>query len=269
MSIPESHNILWPFLALGLLFRCWSATRIAFIPFESINVFVLTMSAIIFNDLFTFLWLFCAFIVSFYCALYILYPQANGFERIGVVDSFNTWYGALVSVAQLGFLGAEFDVDMDVLSTTALSTWQRIDLVTFAALYIIFILMSIILLLNLLIAMLSYTFESVREDSTLQCRLSFARHVLWLEMFAEQLQMATKVGEKQADGRYIYPFRTVEGGAAGGNDDPFRKDNTMSREDLAQQIKELTAVVENLAKARPDDKAEVTAVDVRLVRKDA
>ena len=269
MLIPEFHNVLWPFLAFGLLFRCWSATRVGFIPFEKINVFVLSVGTIIFNDLFTFLWLFCAFIVSFYCALYILYPQAHGFERIGVVAQFDTWYGALITVAQLGFLGAEFDVDMSVLSTVSLTSWQKVDLVCFAALYIVFILLSIILLLNLLIAMLSFTFDSVRQDSTLQCRLSFARHVLWLEMFAEQLQMQTRVGEKQADGRYIYPFRTVEGGAAGGSDDPFRKDDTMSSEDLAQQIRVLSTLVENLAKARPDDKAEVTAMDVRLVQKAA
>ena len=51
-----------------------------------------------------------------------------------------------------------------------LSAWQYVDLSIFLLLYLIFILMSIILLLNPLIAMLSFSFEGVREESTLKCR---------------------------------------------------------------------------------------------------
>ena len=50
--------------------------------------------------------------------------------------------------------------------------------------------MSLILLLNLLIAMLSFTFETVREESTLQCRTSFAQHLMRLELLAESAGMA-------------------------------------------------------------------------------
>merc|ERR1739848_175513 len=93
------------------------------------------------------------------------------------------------------------------------------DMICFGFFYILYIIVSLILLLNLLVAMLSNTFEMVRQDSTLKCRTSFAQLLLKYEMVANSLGMATHAGEKVGD-KYVFNFRSVEGSGSGGSD-PF------------------------------------------------
>ena len=249
----DAFNVLWPFLALGLLCRISSFTRRACVPFEALNVFVLSVGKMLFNDIATFLVLFFEFVLAFYCAMYILYPHAEGFERLGVVESFERWDSALLSMLQLGFLGVEMEVNLVAFRTQDLTPWQSVDLIIFGFLYIVYILMSIILLLNLLIAMLSFTFESVREDSTLQCRLSFARYVLRLERFTELLGMDIQSGES-VDGRPIHVFRAVVGSKVVTSlDNPFADDDEdVSNSHLEEQISELSAAVKAMAAAQQD-----------------
>ena len=111
--------------------------------------------------------------------------------------------------------------------------------------YLIFILLSIILLLNLLIAMLSFTFKAVREESTLKCRLSFAQYILRLEMYAKLMGLDTQVGGLSPDGRRVYEFRAVEGGGKGGGEDPFRDEHDLTLDDLKGEI---TALDDKLTK---------------------
>ena len=78
--------------------------------------------------------------------------------------------------------------------------------------YLFFTILSLVLLLNLLIAMLSFTFETVRSESTLQCRTTFAQCLMRLELQATSLRMAVNVGEKKMQGsetRYTYDFRSI------------------------------------------------------------
>ena len=74
--------------------------------------------------------------------------------------------------------------------------------------YIFFIILSLILLLNLLIAMLSFTFETVREESTLQCRTSFAQRLMRLELLAQSFNMKINVGGT----RYAPTAQALAGG---------------------------------------------------------
>ena len=67
------------------------------------------MGKILVDDIFKFLALFANFIFAFYCALYFVYPTADGFEPVGLAREFNEWHGALMTTMQLAFLGAEFD----------------------------------------------------------------------------------------------------------------------------------------------------------------
>jgi len=82
----------------------------------------------------------------------------------------------------------------------------------------------VILLLNLLIAMLSFTFDNVREQSTLECRTAFAQAIQRLELLASLLRMRTKVGELKGD-QYTIEFRSigesVERPQGEGSSDPF------------------------------------------------
>ena len=129
----DGLNALWPLLALGSICRIMSITRLAYIPFESMNIFVLTVGKILVNDIIKFMALFANFVFAFFCALYFLYPTAAGFEQVGFVPTFNAWHGALVSIVQLAFLGAEFDVELGwIINSDELSNLQVFDLALFA-----------------------------------------------------------------------------------------------------------------------------------------
>jgi len=95
-----------------------------------------------------------------------------------------------------------------------LTVAQRVDLGAFGLLYLGYTLLSIILLLNLLIAMMSYTFADVRTESTLECRVAFAQIVTRHELIANSFGMDCTVGESE-HGRNYYKFRTVERDAEG------------------------------------------------------
>ena len=93
--------------------------------------------------------------------------------------------------------------------------------------------------------MLSFSFDGVREASTLKCRLAFAQYVLRLEMYAEHIGIDAKVGTITPDGRRTFEFRAVEGGGKvvedgvvvaaaldGGQEDPFRDTQPYSLQEL-------------------------------------
>ena len=73
----------------------------------------------------------------------------------------------------LAFLGNPLKLGLQ--SDAELSVFQRVDMFVFVGAYVFYVLMSIILLLNLLIAMLGYTFASVTADAVLEWRVMFAR----------------------------------------------------------------------------------------------
>jgi len=96
--------------------------------------------------------------------------------------------------------------------------------IVFLILYVTYIVVSVILLLNLLIAMMSATFEEVSKVSTLKCRTGYARCVIRYELIAASFGMDVSVGEKDND-RFVFKFRTIdrnsEGRRSAGNSDPF------------------------------------------------
>lgn len=121
---------------------------------------------------------------------------------------------AVVAVVELSLIAEPIRINENFLKTAepwkAMATGQLINLVAFMLLTGLYIVVSIVLLLNLLIALLSYTFESVRETSMLTSRLIFARNIMRLELIAGHFGMRTRCGEKQRDGRCTYNFRSVE-----------------------------------------------------------
>jgi len=61
---------------------------------------------------------------------------------------------------------------------------QLVELVFFGLFYMLYCLFALVVLLNLLIAMLGFTFSSVQDDAVLQWRLLYARNVLRMESLA-------------------------------------------------------------------------------------
>ena len=107
-------------------------------------------------------------------------PRA-GSVYLPQVMPFNKAKNGIRSLFELAFTGSPSVIDLDA-DFSEFTAFQLVDFFVWLALYLLFIIMSLILLLNLLIAMLSFTFETVREESTLQCRTSFAQHLMRLEL---------------------------------------------------------------------------------------
>jgi hypothetical protein len=189
-------------------------------------------------------------VFTFYFSLYVIYPTAIGFERVGAVEAFSSPSEGFTDLLQLCFLGREFEIDITRYYDAELSGAQKFDLALFFILYYMLILITIVLLLNLLIAMLSFTFEEVRSDATLQCRLAFARNVLRLETYAQRLGMRTRVGKHIPEkGKYVFEFRTVSDKT--GSHDPFtdqedREEGT-SVYDTKERLESIEAKMEALA----------------------
>ena len=68
-----------------------------------------------------------------------------------------------------------------------------------------------ILMINLLIAMLTNTYEMVRAESDLRARLSFATGIMKLELIADALGMRTHVGQTHKD-YFVYQVGDDKGG---------------------------------------------------------
>lgn len=257
----EPLNALWMLLSVGLLVKTLVAIRALVIPFEATNVFVLSVSRILRNDMVSFLLFFGAFILLLFACMYIVYPRSGGFDDLNLFSEFNSWYEALHAVIVLALTGTTMPLapnSGEILD--GLSGWQSFDLFLFGCFYIAYILLSITLLLNLLVAMLTSTFDGVKQESTLHSRLSFAQCVLRWELLAKALGRPTAVGKRNETGDRVFEFRAVErnveGGSTYGSDDPFDEDHEsaegVSRRQLAEQgetLRALTAKVETLCAA--------------------
>jgi hypothetical protein len=214
-------GLLWFTLSMAIFLMMPYFAFTSFTPFEKLNIFMLSVVKMLKRDLMVFLILFCFFMADFYFTLYILYPR-SGSVYLPQVLPFNRARNGIRSLFELAFTGSPSVIDLDA-DFSLFSTFQLVDFFIWLVVYLFFIILSLILLLNLLIAMLSFTFEMVREESTLQCRTSFAQRLMRLELLAESFGMSINVGEHKGGNDYTFDFRSVEGsdGAAEGGDDPF------------------------------------------------
>ena len=112
-------------------------------------------------------------------------------------SQFNRWSKALEAMWVLAFMGEPADMDFEYEQLSALNFWQKVgmpqpepkpqpqpsnpnlrsnlhphpnqvDMSVFVGTYFFYVLMSIILLLNLLIAMMGHTFDDVFEKAALE-----------------------------------------------------------------------------------------------------
>ena len=238
----EVNGLLWLCLFCGIMLQMPYLAFKLFTPFEALNIFMLSVVKMIRRDLMQFLVLFGYFMLAFYFGLFVLYPRA-GIVYLPLCDPFNNWYNAIRALFELAFTGSPSIIQLEV-DFSMLSTSQTFDFVLWMVVYVAFVLILVVLLLNLLIAMLSFTFETVRTESTLQCRTAFAQALMRLELDADVLGMPVRVGEKKGPDTYVYEFRSVIGAWEGAND-PFAGG---SEENIVEESSMLAQIVEKLDK---------------------
>jgi len=217
------ESVLWVLLSAGVLTISAFVATTLFLPSETMSVFMLSMTRMFKNDMIVFLILFTYFMVVFYAALYILYPR-SGDGYIPTIPAFNNWYEAAKAQMEVALVGNPTPINLNPELLGALGTAEQVTFGIFMILYFFYVLISLILLLNLFIAMLSNTFEATKVEAVLQSRTSFATGILKLELICQSFGMDTKVGERVGD-KYVFNFKSVaknsEGGGTGGGTDPF------------------------------------------------
>lgn len=270
-------GIVWLTLSLSIFLMMPYIAASVFTPFEAFNVFMLSLVKILRSDLVIFLVIFVVYLATFYLTLYTLYPRAGEGVLPHMLD-FNDWYTSGRALLELAFTGSPAMIDLKAAAAyEGLSASQAVDLVVFVVIYLFYAILSVVLLLNLLIAMFTHTFDSVRNESTLNSRIAFAQVMLKLELSATSLGMKTAVGEDKGGGHYTYDFRSVaengpvlggSGGAGGkqqANDaDPFKKTIDGPFEKLELRMEELQS--QALAQIRAEVRQQIGNVDQKLDR---
>lgn len=210
----ELWAFLWLIQATTLLLMSVHAMSISFLPSKQLSVLNNTIQRMIVDDIAPFMGVWLGMLASFYIALFVLYPR-SGFATLPHVESFNTWYTALFALIDLSFIGEKVEFDLlwnEGAFNGHLSGYQYADILVWILLYYLFMLVSLVLLINLLIAMMSETFGKVVANAELQSRRSLAAHLVKLELLARARNYKTHVGEESSpgSGTFVYIFRAID-----------------------------------------------------------
>ena len=131
----------------------------------------------------------------------------------------------VVAQQSLAMDGAKWDVDpgRTGVGNGYLDSWGVVNMGVFVGLYMYYVLMSNILLLNLLIAMMGDTYEDTMKVSKVEWRVAFARRVLLYEILAKSFTHS-----------YIYGEFQLHAGVPGLGDDPdyYGAEEESARPDL-------------------------------------
>ena len=204
----EMPGLLWLSLSLSIVsWMAYIAPKL-FTPFESLNIFLLLTYKVLINDFVVFLYLFGYIFFCFYFALFVLFPRTTG--PMPFMEPMNTWFGSLEHLMGVTFVGYHFPISLDPKLFEPMSYLQHADFAVFYIGYYFYMLLALVLLMNLLVAMLSFTFDETRLESALQNRTAFAKLVLQLELQAEALGMDIQAGTPRADGSRVFDFRAIQ-----------------------------------------------------------
>ena len=107
--------------------------------------------------------LFVMFFANYCIAMYLCYPRTAGRSQ-PFVPNFNSLTGSLIELFKLAFMGDPIRVFVDEINSEmgGLTSAQKLELLCFFFFYAIYCLVALVVLLNLLIAMLGFTFANVQ-----------------------------------------------------------------------------------------------------------
>lgn len=222
-------------------------------PFETLAVTYRTCFQMFFSDVKNWVILFVIFLINYGMVMFVVYPSFpfeltnnltvipdSALAAAAVAEdptggAFMNPIAATQSLVELGFIGER--VELDVLTGisqydgTPRASMKLALFVVFLCFYVVYVTMSLILLLNLLIAMMGDTYSSAKEHATRAFRVNFARRVLRLEL---QMLVASRMGlvnlncGTRKGGLWVFNYRNykpnAEGGGTGGRTSIFDAD---------------------------------------------
>lgn len=201
----------WLFFGLGFLLKFFAFIDQLARPYTSISTIVLSVSQVIRGPFVTFTFLFLMFLGSFTLTIISIFPDHPDMGPLPQAPDFTDSFDAAYAILMLGFVGEPLELQLHPTLWTPLGKWQKVNLIACAGVYIMYTFLSIILLLNLLIALLAANFTKTQEQSILQGRLALGRIVLRMELVANFFDIDTRATQIDDDGveRHVHNFRSV------------------------------------------------------------
>lgn len=219
---PELVHAEWVSVLLGLAaFAAWMLVFFQlFVPSRELGVFAVVINKMLFSDVASFMTVYLPILFAFSAAMHALGGSTT--------TRWAHWWSACENLLMMSFAGGdlnmgEWDASGKYLDTGAFEQ-SHVSAVLLYAFYLCFLLMSTVLMLNLLIAMMSSTYELTLSQAILAWRVLFLRMVLRMELLSPLALQTTHLGEVSADGSaYFHDYRvsTEEPGS-----DPFRSDES-------------------------------------------
>jgi hypothetical protein len=140
-------------------------------------------------------------------AMYICYPHTGDYQPM-VSPLSNNLVVSLQAQLEMALLGENIPLEFDPENFEGMSVGQKIETGGYVLMLYMYIIMSLILLLNLLIAMMGDTFVKVQEQAVREWRVGMLQMILRLEILAKpftNVQTGTEMG-----GQYFILTRTYD-----------------------------------------------------------
>ena len=202
--------LMWLFIGVGFLLKFYAFFDQLVQPYMSLSVFMISITRVLSGDLMIFMSIFLCMILAFAFTMITVFPKHPDAGPLPQVADFSHWTTAVHAVIIAGFTGEPLELELKPEYLEPLGTWQLMNFFVFVSMYVTYIFLSMILLLNLLIALLGSTFSKTQESAALEGRMAYARMVLRLELLAEFFGLDTFAGQYDSIGdQYVHQFRGV------------------------------------------------------------
>ena len=210
-AIEGQEPLVWLLMGLGFMIKFYAFVDQFVQPYISLSIFVLSIRKVVRGEFLTFMSIFLVFLAAATFTMITIFPQHPAAGPLPQAPDFGHWGAAIYAILMVGFTGEPLDLNLDLEYFAPLGYWQKVCLAAVGVVYVLFIFASLILLLNLLIALLGSSFSETSEKATLQGRVAFATVVLRLELVAHFLGINTFAGEPSEDGSgvFVHKFRSV------------------------------------------------------------
>jgi len=238
---------MWSVLAVALLLLLQAFFAAVLIPAPRLGVFFHTSLKMVMHDISTFVALFLIFFCTYGFSMYVAYPRV-GERTLQYAPNFNTMAGAVHELVAVAVTGEPIKISLLEGSPVSHAGWielmahasigaplsvqspmtgvESIEMSCFIAFYVAYVLLTLVLLLNLLIASMNSTFVTTSHEAALEYRVLYARNLLRLELLAQPFAAPpchlcnTNGGEREGDLWYFFTkvfddVGDVEGGEGG------------------------------------------------------
>ena len=174
---------LWTLFAISAAFQTHALIGSIFVSpnIQELGVYSITIDRMFAHDVQIFLVFMAAFMLMYWLAMYISFPRA-GTDTLPEIAPFDDPLQSFKAVLDASIYQVRFSTNWDAIDPSTFSPSRWVAMVLFSYFHLMFAITCLLLLVRLLMAMMTNTFQSVRKQAQLEWRLLIARHVLRLEL---------------------------------------------------------------------------------------